>query len=273
LTADLTFDGSGIIIGADKITLDLGGHTLTGPGKGPWIWPEPALSSVGIQLTDRKGITIRNGQVKEFSTGLLIETSEGIVVQDITSSLNHYGIYLWNSDNNILRENNVTSNIYGLHLMGSRENRIVKNHMFDNHYNSPGGYGICLIASSSNTVTENTIDSNGTQGIWLIESRDNLITENTIDSNQAQGIWLAESGDNLLYHNNVMGNQPNAVNEPSMNVWYDPASQEGNYWDDYAGEDSDGDGIGDTPYQFYDEGQDPYPFVRPDGWARVKRDE
>lgn len=268
LTTDLTFEGNGIIIRADNITLDLGGYTITGPGKGPWIWPEPALSSVAIQLTDRKGITIRNGHVKGFATGLLIVNSEGIVAQNITTSLNHYGIYLWGSSNNTLMENNITSNIYGLHLMGTSENRIIKNHVFYNHYDSPGGYGICLIASSNNTITENTIDSNQTQGIWLIESWDNLVTENTIDSNQAQGIWLAESWGNLIYHNNMIGNQPNAVDEPfGMNLWYDPASKEGNYWGDYEGADSDGDGIGDTHYEFYEQGRDLYPFVHIDGWV------
>lgn len=245
LTADLTFDGSGIVIGADNIVLDLGGHTITGPGKGPWIWPDPALSSVGIQLTDRKGITIRNGHVMGFATGVLIAKSEGVVVQNITTSLNHYGIYLWNSNNNTLMGNDITSNVYGLHLMGSSENRIRKNHVFDNHHGSPGGYGICLIASSKNIVMENTIDSNQTQGIWFIKTLDNLV-----------------------YHNNVIGNHPNAVDESGINLWYDPASKEGNYWGDYAGEDSDGDGIGDIPYQFYEQGRDPYPFVRMDGWVR-----
>jgi parallel beta-helix repeat protein len=245
LTADLSFDSGGIIIGADNIMLDLGGHTITGPGKGPWIWPEPALSSVGIQLTDRKGITIKNGQVRDFATGLLIENSEGTVVQDVTTSSNHYGIYLWSSGGNHLMRNNITSNVYGLHLMGARENRITENHVFQNHHGSPGGYGINLIASSKN-----------------------ILTENTIDSNQSQGIWLIKCLDNLIYHNSVMGNHPNAVDESGTNLWHDPASKEGNYWDDYTGEDADSNGIGEVPYQFYEQGQDPYPFIRIDGWVR-----
>ncbi len=36
-----------------------------------------------------------------------------------------------------------------------------------------------------------------------------------------------------------------------------------NYWDDYSGSDSNGDGIGDTPYIGIKESQDEYPFMAP----------
>lgn len=244
LTTDLIFEGDGIIIGADDIVLDLGGHGITGPGKGPWTWPDPALSSVGIKVNGRRGVTIRNGAVGSFASGILIQGSQDIRVEGITTSLNHYGIYMGDSGQSRVENSQITANIYGFTMIRGRENQLVGNRAFNNVYSSPGGYGLCLIASS-----------------------DNLVKANQIYSNMVQGIWIIESVNNLIYHNNVMGNSPNAVDEPAVNLWYDPASKEGNYWGDYAGKDSDGDGIGDTPYQFYDRGQDPYPFVRPDAWV------
>ena len=82
-----------------------------------------------------------------------------------------------------------------------------------------------------------------------------------------QGLWFIKAMANLVYHNNIIANNPIAVDVSWGNLYYNSDLKEGNYWDDYTGEDSDGDGIGDTPYQF-ELGQDPYPFIRMDGWVR-----
>ena len=37
----------------------------------------------------------------------------------------------------------------------------------------------------------------------------------------------------------------------------------GNYWSNYTGNDSDGDGIGDTPFTILDDEKDYYPLVDP----------
>src|SRR5690349_16359538 len=59
---DLHCDGDGLVIAADNVTVDLGGHTLTGPGMGPQTWPLPQLDSVGVRVSGRSGVTIRNGK-------------------------------------------------------------------------------------------------------------------------------------------------------------------------------------------------------------------
>src|SRR3712207_4871412 len=51
--------GDGIVIGADDITLDLGGHSVVGTG-----------SSVGIALRVRSGVRVVNGTVTGFGDGV-----------------------------------------------------------------------------------------------------------------------------------------------------------------------------------------------------------
>src|SRR5213594_2066311 len=43
LANDMTCAGDGMVVITDNITIDLGGHTLTGPGMGPQTWPLPQL--------------------------------------------------------------------------------------------------------------------------------------------------------------------------------------------------------------------------------------
>jgi PKD repeat protein len=74
---------------------------------------------------------------------------------------------------------------------------------------------------------------------------------------------------NLIYHNDVFG-IPYDMEEAS--TWDNGYPSGGNYWDDYTGEDADGDGIGDTPYTFQ-HGEDRYPLMEPynDNWTPYAR--
>lgn len=212
LKSDLNCPGHGILIEGEGIVLDLGGYTIKGPGRGGWVWPERAVSSVGVRVTGKKNVTIRNGRITNFATAVLLEDAQGVVVQRIHTVSNHYGIYLFRGSRSALTGVNVSNNIYGLHLQDTRENHITGSLIYRSHHGSPGGYGINLYGSNRNTIRENRIELNQSQGIWLIDSRDNTI-----------------------YRNNFIRNSTNAVDETGANLWYHPERREGNYWSDYKG--------------------------------------
>ena len=106
-------------------------------------------------------------------------------------------------------------------------------------------YGIYLYSSDNNLIRENIVDSNYNYGTYLSESNSNRILKNTI-SNNDYGIYLFESNSNLIYLNCFTNNKFNAFDNGSNNRW--DYGRSGNYWDDYLGSDSNGDGIGDFPY-------------------------
>lgn len=212
LTADLNCTTHGIVIEGDGVVLDLGGHTIRGPGRGGWVWPERALSSIGIRVTGKKNVRIRNGRVTNFATGILVEDGQEVTGEQVSTFANHYGIYLFRGSKSALRAVEVSNNIYGLHLQDSRENLVTRSLILKSRHGSPGGYGLNLYGSDRNTISENRIEANQSQGVWLIDSRSNMI-----------------------YRNNFIRNSTNAVDETSANLWYHPDRREGNYWSDHKG--------------------------------------
>jgi parallel beta-helix repeat protein len=251
LANDMTCAGDGMVVVSDDVTIDLGGHTLTGPGMGPQTWPLPQLDSVGIRVGGHTGVTVRNGKTQAFSTGIYFIDMESSTIEGVTTLRNRFGFYIHASKKITVKDSDVELNIYGLHLQSSNECVLVNNLLARQTYNSPGGYGLYLYASSRNRVTDNTIDSNIN---W--------------------GIWFSDAKENVIFHNNVVGNNPPVSdNTEGSNVWYDKQSKEGNWWADYKGKDSDNDGIGDSPYPILGPGGmvDAYPFVAKDGWKTKRR--
>jgi len=251
LANDMNCAGDGMVIVADNLTVDLGGHTLTGPGMGPQTWPLPQLDSVGVRVGGHTGVTIRNGKTTAFSTGIYFIDMVSSSIESVTTLRNRFGFYIHASQKITVKDSDVEFNIYGLHLQSSDDSVLTNNLLARQTYNSPGGYGLYLYASSRNRITDNTIDSNIN---W--------------------GIWFSDAKENVIFHNNVVGNNPPVSdNTEGSNVWYDKQTKEGNWWADYKGKDADNDSIGDTPYPILGPGGmvDPYPFVAKDGWKTKRR--
>jgi parallel beta-helix repeat protein len=113
----------------------------------------------------------------------------------------------------------------------------------------------------------------GGAGIHLCHTDYGHISNTTISDNGC-GIYLNSSSNNKIYLNNFIANTDNVCSFNSNNIWnstelitytYNGSKYTnylGNYWSDYTGNDSDGDGIGDTPYNINLDTDD-YPLMQP----------
>jgi parallel beta-helix repeat protein len=233
---------------------------------------------IGIKLYESSNNIIAGNIASDNKRlGILLKNSSNnnTVTGNIASNNNIHGILLLkNSNNNTITGNTAGNNGWcgiGLNI-SSNNNTITGNTASNNEWS-----GIGLKNSSNNTITGNTASNNGRCGIGLnISSENNIITGNTANSNNAHGIYLNSSSNNLIY-NNYFNNTNNAYDEGN-NIWnitktlgtniIDGPYLGGNYWSDYIGEDTDGDGLDDIllPYNSsgnIQNGGDWLPLVKP----------
>src|SRR5919199_426881 len=73
LNSNLMCSGDGLIVGADRTTIRLNGHTIMGPG--------PDSSKVGISIGNHDGVTIEGpGTVEQWQAAVLASGAAGTTV-------------------------------------------------------------------------------------------------------------------------------------------------------------------------------------------------
>jgi len=250
LTDNIVSDGDGIVVERDNIVVDGAGYIVQGTGSG-----------VGIDLTGRSNVTIKNMEIKAFnweSILLYYSSNNNISGNNITNS--GYGIKVYYSSNNIITGNNITANNeHGIGLGFALNNRIYGNNITANNWAGIYFYD----SSNNNTIIGNNITNNVGDGIYMDRAAYNMVVRNNIEENYERGICLLSSSSNIIYHNNLINNTSQVYIENSLNVWDDGYPSGGNYWSNYTGVDANGDGIGDMPYVIDADNQDRYPLMHP----------
>jgi nitrous oxidase accessory protein NosD len=234
----LTGDVSGsITVEKFNIVLDGAGYTLQGNGteRGIQIFNPPNAT-----VRSSYDIMVKNFNVKGFEEGIDVFGYWGNIISGV-----------------IISRNNVTENDAGIRFSS-----------YDRYSNN-------IIVG--NRIVENNRGLVMEMGHMGNDSG-NIMYANQVENNQA-GMWFLWLGDyyswkpnpfemnNNIFCNNFVNNHQNVVN---AHIIYDPdcaniwdSGEEGNYWSDYNGSDTNGDGVGDTPYVIDTNNQDRYPLIMP----------
>ena len=179
-------------------------------------------------------------------------------------------IQIYGSDYNAVYWNKLLNSNYGIKVgeidLGESEN----NDVYQNNITNIG-VGLSCNYGSNNTIRTNSIADCRT-GIRLSYSDNNRILQNNIQKCEVS-ISIYVSNSNNFYGNNFIDNSQHVSESHdhflypgsyfySVNNKWDNGTT-GNYWSNYNGTDSDGDGIGDTAYPIYENYTDHYPLIAP----------
>lgn len=236
LTASVVLDadllcptGNGLVIGADGVTIDLGGHTLTG---------DNASDSVGIENAGGfDAVTVKNGTIRSFETQIRMMGGEGHVVRNVqlrsgdrsirfegtrfgkivkVAALNPDGtaIQITGDDHQISQAVILRPISTGIRIAGNR-NKVAKSTIV-----RPSGPGIYLVGGEQNVFSGNTISVGQSEGIRLdaFGGIGNVVAKNVCEGNAVEGIALVNVQEGVVTGNTVVGNGANGIRVGNASV-------------------------------------------------------
>jgi parallel beta-helix repeat protein len=177
----------GIVIGADKVTIDLAGHTIEGTS----VYPRAGIDNDA----GHAAVKIEHGRVEGFEYGVRLWRASDGRLRDLTVSDNRFGILLTDSHRNVIEGGSGGGNAVWVSLSGSDGNRIERNVLT--------GDGIMLSSSNDNRVVENVVGGIQISG----DSADDLIARNSVTHSWRSGIYAAGSG-HRIERNTITGSGP-----------------------------------------------------------------
>jgi parallel beta-helix repeat protein len=171
---------------------------------------------------------------------LMIVNSSKVTIKDLTLSNNLNGILLAYTSEAIVENVSVIDNKVGIGLYSCSNCTISNVLALYNAYQ-----GMKLVYSPKCVIYGSNLTSN-TEGIYMAYSNNCTIETNTIKNND-YGIKLDHVSGSMFYHNSIIDNVRQTYINDSLENFFDNGL-EGNYWSDHTFQDSNHDGICDTPY-------------------------
>ncbi|HOK72486.1 MAG TPA: DUF3344 domain-containing protein [Methanothermobacter sp.] len=224
-------------------------------------------SSDGIDAYGDGNNTIAYNNI--IAGGLIVYGANNIVTNNIVKPGTPRSVIYVSGNNNLIANNTVYLPVdkSGIRVEGGGNNTIIANTVIGTNKQGQGivplngdiiqdnivtncNYGIWPFNAKNCTIIRNNV-TGCNYGIYVTSGGNHTFIDNIIKENtkgiRLTGTGIGASTGNLLYVNYFINNTNQTEGDASNNNWN--TTEGGNYWSDYTGDDLNGDGIGDVPYQ------------------------
>jgi parallel beta-helix repeat protein len=206
LTSDMDCSASatnGINVGKPGITINLNGHTLTGPGSGN-------CCNLGIvNTTGYDKVTVENGTVKDYFDAVQFYYTTGTRILHFMALGNNGGLDVENSQDGVIDHSTVSRNTAdGIHLLGNNNVKVTSSTASHNGLDGVDDN------QSLGTLDHVTANANGGWGVYVDHPATSggkyyTIENSTANTNFQSGFQIADNFPTYLYQAIVLDNTAN----------------------------------------------------------------
>jgi parallel beta-helix repeat protein len=180
----------GLVVGAPGITIDLGGHTISGAGID--------IARAGVFNELFADVTVRNGEITGFGRGVHLYQASGNTLKRLDLYDNNEAISLDDSDRTTISRSVLHHNLTGLQALQS--DRLTFAHTFVHDNRSTGATDK---TSVGNLYKLNNFTANEFDGLSLEDSDDTTIDGNHFLFNGIDGLNATGGSDRMVLIGNT----------------------------------------------------------------------
>ena len=208
----------GILVGADGITIDLGGHTLTG---------NRTAGNHGIDNSAGfDNVTVKNGTVTKFDRGAIGDAADGMHVEHVVASGNLiYGIDIGGAGSRVSSSQASGNAFSGISITGNSA-RVSSSQVSGNasdgifiegttsrvtasHASGNGSNGIVIVGNSA-VVSSSQASGNDVRGI-VLSGTSALVSSSRASGNASDGILINFGTSARVSSSQALGNGSNGI--------------------------------------------------------------